>query len=110
LSVLFLMIAALIYVAVFESVTLDSEYNTKRYQFVCNIFWKKELMLFLAFSGLVACVIVFILLCVTVTPNGPFKRPHPAVWRFTFSLSVVYELGLIFVLFQVIHYPKLFFC
>ena len=26
------MIAALIYVAVFESVTLDSEYNTKRYQ------------------------------------------------------------------------------
>jgi len=80
LSVLFFMIAALIYVAVFESVTLDSEYNTKR--------------------GLVACVIVFILLCVTVTPNGPFKRPHPAVWRFTFSLSVVYELGLIFVLFQ----------
>ena len=30
LSVLFFMIAALIYVAVFESVTLDSEYNTKR--------------------------------------------------------------------------------
>ncbi|XP_032787452.2 phosphatidylserine synthase 2 [Daphnia magna] len=80
LTVLFLMIAALIYVAVFEPVILDTQYNTKR--------------------GLVACVIVFILLCVTVTPNGPFKRPHPALWRFTFSLSIVYELVLIFVLFQ----------
>jgi hypothetical protein len=44
---------------------------------------------------------VFILLVVTVTPNGPFRRPHPALWRFTFSLSIVYELVLIFVLFQV---------
>lgn len=52
-------------------------------------------------SGIVACMVVFVLLCATVTPNGPFRRPHPAIWRFTFALSIVYELVLIFVLFQV---------
>ena len=56
----------------------------------------------LLFRGLVACIIVFILLCVTVTPNGPFRRPHPALWRLTFSLSILYQLALIFVLFQVV--------
>ncbi|XP_066941622.1 phosphatidylserine synthase 2-like [Macrobrachium rosenbergii] len=50
--------------------------------------------------GLVASVLVFILLGVTVTPDGPFKRPHPAIWRFTFIISIVYELGLIFMLYQ----------
>ena len=43
----------------------------------------------------------FILLGVTVTPDGPFKRPHPAAWRLTFIISIVYELTLIFVLYQV---------
>ncbi|XP_063236909.1 phosphatidylserine synthase 2-like isoform X2 [Bacillus rossius redtenbacheri] len=52
------------------------------------------------FWGIVACVVVFILLGVTVTPDGVFKRPHPVVWRFTFCCSIVYELGLIFMLFQ----------
>nr|XP_045618710.1 phosphatidylserine synthase 2-like isoform X3 [Procambarus clarkii] len=50
--------------------------------------------------GLVASVSAFILLGVTVTPDGPFKRPHPAIWRFTFIISIVYELGLIFMLYQ----------
>ncbi|XP_071551653.1 phosphatidylserine synthase 2-like isoform X2 [Panulirus ornatus] len=50
--------------------------------------------------GLVASVSAFILLGVTVTPDGPFKRPHPAIWRFTFIISIVYELGLIFTLYQ----------
>lgn len=80
LLTLFILMAALIYVAIFEPVTTDSQYNLKR--------------------GLVACIIVFILLCVTVTPNGPFRRPHPALWRLTFSLSILYQLALIFVLFQ----------
>lgn len=54
-----------------------------------------------AFRGLVASLSAFILLGVTVTPDGPFKRPHPAIWRLTFIISIVYELGLIFVLYQV---------
>ncbi|RXG51919.1 Phosphatidylserine synthase 2, partial [Armadillidium vulgare] len=50
--------------------------------------------------GVIAMVSAFILLGVTVIPDGPFKRPHPAVWRFTFILSIVYELTLIFFLYQ----------
>ncbi|XP_018010579.1 phosphatidylserine synthase 2 [Hyalella azteca] len=50
--------------------------------------------------GLVAMVSCFVLLGVTVTPDGPFKRPHPALWRFTFTCSIVYELCLIFFLYQ----------
>jgi phosphatidylserine synthase 2 len=49
----------------------------------------------------VASVLAFILIGVTVTPDGVFKRPHPVVWRFAFCCSIVYELGLIFTLFQV---------
>ncbi|ODM87815.1 Phosphatidylserine synthase 2 [Orchesella cincta] len=58
----------------------SSEYNAKR--------------------GLIAVVSVFILLGVTITPDGPFLRPHPAFWRFIFILSILYELALIFLLFQ----------
>ena len=57
--------------------------------------------MFYVFRGLVASLSAFILLGVTVTPDGPFKRPHPAIWRLTFIISIVYELGLIFVLYQV---------
>ncbi|PNF28640.1 Phosphatidylserine synthase 2 [Cryptotermes secundus] len=80
LTVLFVLVSVLIYVAVFEPVRDDTSYNTKR--------------------GLVASVLAFILLGVTVTPDGVFKRPHPVVWRFAFCCSIVYELALIFTLFQ----------
>lgn len=33
-------------------------------------------------------------------PNGPFIRPHPAVWRMVFGLSIFYLLALLFLLFQ----------
>jgi len=36
----------------------------------------------------------------TIMPDGPFLRPHPALWRFAFAVSIIYELLLIFVLFQ----------
>ena len=36
----------------------------------------------------------------TIMPDGPFLRPHPALWRFAFAVSIIYELILIFVLFQ----------
>ena len=66
-----------------------------------NLFKKKVLTVLYPLRGLLACLSCFILLGVNVIPDGPFKRPHPAVWRFTFILSIVYELGLIFLLFQV---------
>jgi len=84
LTVLALLICVLVYVGLIEEPVDSSEYNAKR--------------------GLIACVSVFILLGVTITPDGPFLRPHPALWRFLFCLSILYELALIFVLFQVFFY------
>lgn len=47
------------------------------------------------------CVIFFFLIISVLTfPNGPFTRPHPAVWRIVFGLSVLYVLALLFLLFQ----------
>lgn len=80
LTVLFLLSCVLVYVAIFEPVINDPLYNAKR--------------------GLIACVLVFLLLGVTQIPDGPFRRPHPALWRFVFCVSIVYELALIFILFQ----------
>ncbi|XP_073988080.1 phosphatidylserine synthase 1 homolog l(3)77CDf isoform X1 [Rhodnius prolixus] len=48
------------------------------------------------------CCVVFFFMTVSILafPNGPFTRPHPAVWRIVFGLSVLYLLCLLFLLFQ----------
>lgn len=47
------------------------------------------------------CVIFFFLIIsVLAFPNGPFTRPHPAVWRILFGCSVLYLLILQFLMFQ----------
>lgn len=79
-TVLMIMLCVLVYVGVFEKPHKDHEYNTKR--------------------GLIACIAVFLLFGVTQIRDGPFKRPHPAFWRLILCLSVIYELALIFLLFQ----------
>nr|SVE81288.1 EOG090X05CZ [Daphnia magna] len=49
----------------------------------------------------VRCVIfIFLVISVLAFPNGPFTRPHPAVWRMVFGLSVLYLIALQFFLFQ----------
>ena len=32
--------------------------------------------------------------------DGPFIRPHPAFWRVVLGINLLYELGLVFLLFQ----------
>jgi phosphatidylserine synthase 2 len=32
--------------------------------------------------------------------DGPFIRPHPAFWRVVLGINVLYELALVFLLFQ----------
>lgn len=32
--------------------------------------------------------------------DGPFIRPHPAFWRIILGINVLYELALVFLLFQ----------
>ncbi|XP_042907356.1 phosphatidylserine synthase isoform X2 [Parasteatoda tepidariorum] len=49
----------------------------------------------------ILCVCFFFLIISTLAfPNGPFIRPHPAIWRIVFGVSVIYLLSLLFVLFQ----------
>ena len=47
-------------------------------------------------------ILAFLLFGVINTPDGAFVRPHPAFWRLILCLSIVYELALVFLLFQVI--------
>ncbi|CAN0424427.1 unnamed protein product [Lampetra fluviatilis] len=80
LTVLFVLICTLVYVTLIEETPQDTNYNTKR--------------------GIIASILVFLCFGVTQTKDGPFTRPHPAYWRFWLCVSVVYELCLIFILFQ----------
>jgi phosphatidylserine synthase 1 len=51
-------------------------------------------------SGLLCVVFFFLIISILTFPNGPFTRPHPAVWRMVFGLSVIYLMGLLYILFQ----------
>uniref|UniRef100_A0A8C6M8S6 Phosphatidylserine synthase n=1 Tax=Nothobranchius furzeri TaxID=105023 RepID=A0A8C6M8S6_NOTFU len=83
LTVLFILTCALVYVTLLEETPQDTAYNTKR--------------------GIVASILVFLCFGVTQAKDGPFTRPHPAYWRFWLCVTVVYELFLIFILFQTVH-------
>ncbi|KAK5855086.1 hypothetical protein PBY51_005222 [Eleginops maclovinus] len=49
--------------------------------------------------GLLVVVSFFLVISILAFPNGPFTRPHPAIWRMVFGLSVLYFLFLVFLLF-----------
>ncbi|PSN46293.1 Phosphatidylserine synthase 1 [Blattella germanica] len=51
-------------------------------------------------SGICCVIFFFLIISVLAFPNGPFTRPHPACWRIVFGMSVLYLLGLLFLLFQ----------
>ncbi|KAJ9466219.1 CDP-diacylglycerol--serine O-phosphatidyltransferase 2 [Diplonema papillatum] len=50
--------------------------------------------------GLGVAALVFLVFSTAALPNGPFVRPHPAVWRCVLGISVLYWLLLVFALFQ----------
>ena len=80
-TVLLFLIGCLIYVGVIEDpLEHNTEYNSRR--------------------GLLAALFFWVALGMTIMPDGPFLRPHPALWRFAFAVSIVYQLLLIFILFQ----------
>ncbi|CAI5690713.1 phosphatidylserine synthase 1 isoform X2 [Oreochromis aureus] len=49
--------------------------------------------------GLLVVVSFFLVISILAFPNGPFVRPHPAIWRMVFGLSVLYFLFLVFLIF-----------
>ena len=50
--------------------------------------------------GFLAAMFFWVTLGMTIMPDGPFLRPHPALWRSAFAIAVFYELLLIYILFQ----------
>ena len=46
-------------------------------------------------SGIRCVVFFFLVISVLAFPNGPFIRPHPAIWRMVFGLSVIYLTSLL---------------
>ena len=82
ISVLLTVILTLIYVVFIEEQNGNFEYNVKR--------------------GLIAGAFMFLSFGITQAKDGPFIRPHPALWRLVLCVSVLYELGLVFLLFQTV--------
>lgn len=51
-------------------------------------------------AGFCYSCFLFLSIGLLVFPNGPYTRPHPALWRLVFGMSFLYFLLLSFVLFQ----------
>lgn len=51
-------------------------------------------------AGILCVVFFFLIVSVLAFPNGPFTRPHPAIWRILFGCSVLYLMALQFLMFQ----------
>ena len=80
ITVLVGIIACFVYSAFFETTVFHTASNVKR--------------------GLLAAAVVFLFIGMTQFPNGPFIRPHPAIWRLVLAASVIYLMMLIFTFFQ----------
>lgn len=52
--------------------------------------------------GVIAAAVSFVFIGVLQFSDGPFIRPHPVVWRLVLSVSILYLLLLIVLLFQVL--------
>ena len=50
--------------------------------------------------GVYASIAAFLLFATIQFRDGPFIRPHPALWRFILGINLLYELALVFLLFQ----------
>lgn len=51
--------------------------------------------------GILAAVACFVFIGMLQFPDGPFVRPSKPIWRAVLSLSVLYQLCLVFLLFLV---------
>jgi phosphatidylserine synthase 2 len=53
-----------------------------------------------SFRGVYAAIAAFLLFSMIQFRDGPFIRPHPAFWRIMLGINLLYELALVFMLFQ----------
>ena len=57
-------------------------------------------------TGLVGVLVLFMIISILTLPNGPFTRPHPALWRCVLGVSILYLLLVQFLLHQVGEFAK----
>jgi phosphatidylserine synthase 2 len=50
--------------------------------------------------GVYAAITAFLMFSMIQFRDGPFIRPHPAFWRVILGVNLLYELALVFLLFQ----------
>ncbi|KAK0487811.1 phosphatidyl serine synthase-domain-containing protein [Armillaria novae-zelandiae] len=50
--------------------------------------------------GVYASILAFLVFSMLQFRDGPFIRPHPAFWRVVLGVNLLYELALVFLLFQ----------
>jgi phosphatidylserine synthase 2 len=50
--------------------------------------------------GAYAAIVSFLMFSMLQFRDGPFIRPHPAFWRVALGVNLLYELALVFLLFQ----------
>jgi len=50
--------------------------------------------------GAYAVIVSFLMFSTIQFRDGPFIRPHPAIWRVILGINLLYELALVFLLFQ----------
>ena len=68
-TVLIFLICCLVYVGIIEEpIENNTSYNSRR--------------------GLTAALFFWVAAGMTIMPDGPFIRPHPAFWRFCFAVSI----------------------
>jgi phosphatidylserine synthase 2 len=51
-------------------------------------------------SGVYAAIAAFLIFSMIQFRDSPFIRPHPAFWRIVLGVNLLYELALVFLLFQ----------
>ncbi len=51
-------------------------------------------------SGVYAAIASFLMFSMIQFRDGPFIRPHPVFWRMVLGINLLYELSLVFLLFQ----------
>lgn len=54
----------------------------------------------MSYSGAYASIVSFLLFSMIQFRDGPFIRPHPSFWRIVLGINLLYELALVFLLFQ----------
>jgi len=52
------------------------------------------------YRGVYAALASFLMFSMIQFRDGPFIRPHPALWRAVLGINLLYELALVFLLFQ----------